>query len=243
MKTFKEFLQEKFDSKLAYHDELNPKIWADDELKPKVKTALDKIAKEFIEFLKINKSDVVDIVMTGSNANFNYTSQSDVDIHIIVDFDKLCRTCNGVDIDDCMNAKKTLWNSQHSIEIYGFNVEVYVQHSNERAVSSAGVYSLKNNSWIKKPSIEKVNLSDKNIKLKAQVIMNDIDSAIDNKIDDVDSLKKIKERIKTMRSAGLEKGGEFSVENLAMKVIRNNGYIDKLNNYIKTLSDHDLSLY
>ena len=60
-----------------------------------------------------------------------------------------------------------------------------------------------------------------------------IDEVIDN-LDDksmesgVDSINKIKDKLKKYRTAGLEKGGEMSDENLVFKVLRRNGYMQKL---------------
>ena len=75
---------------LQYHDELNPKIWkSTDKLNPEVRKALIKFAHAWAEFAKIPKSMIQDIVMTGGNANYNYTNKSDIDVHVIVDRSKL----------------------------------------------------------------------------------------------------------------------------------------------------------
>ena len=55
-------------------------------------------------------------------------------------------------------------------------------------------------------------------------------------------LRKIKERITTMRKAGLEKAGEWSTENIVFKILRNLGIIDKLTQQIRELEDEELSL-
>jgi hypothetical protein len=57
-----------------------------------------------------------------------------------------------------------------------------------------------------------------------------------------DSFDKLKKKFKTMRSAGLKKSGEFSVENLVFKELRNLGYLDKMNSYITSKQDEKLSL-
>jgi hypothetical protein len=49
-------------------------------------------------------------------------------------------------------------------------------------------------------------------------------------------------RIKRLRQSGLEKNSEFSVENLAWKTVRNNGFLDKLDDYVKNLDDASLSI-
>lgn len=241
MLTFSQF-NEKFDAKLDYHDELNPALWEDEHLKPKVRFALQKIAQEFQQHLKIDPADIVNVILTGSNANFNWTKLSDIDLHVVVDFDRLSGRCKGIDADEYLQAKKTIWNDHHHILIYGYHVEVYAQHSDQHISSSAGIYNIQNDEWIRKPTHERVNFNDESIALKAEDIMNDIDDAINNKVDDMDALRKIKERILTMRRAGLLAGGEYSIENLAFKALRNNGYLEKFSQYISSLVDKTLSL-
>jgi len=45
-----------------------------------------------------------------------------------------------------------------------------------------------------------------------------------------------------MRKAGIKKAGEFSQENLIFKELRNKGYLDRMNQYIKSKEDEKLSL-
>jgi hypothetical protein len=62
------------------------------------------------------------------------------------------------------------------------------------------------------------------------------------KSNDLDRIKAIKEKITTMRQSGLERAGEWSVENLAFKILRNLGLIDQLADRIRELEDEHLSL-
>ena len=48
--------------------------------------------------------------------------------------------------------------------------------------------------------------------------------------------------LKRLRKAGLEAGGEQSVENLAFKLLRARGQIEKLRKYITKLESAELSL-
>jgi hypothetical protein len=45
-----------------------------------------------------------------------------------------------------------------------------------------------------------------------------------------------------MRKAGLERAGEWSVENLVFKILRNLGLIDQITEKIQELEDQQLSL-
>jgi REP element-mobilizing transposase RayT len=45
-----------------------------------------------------------------------------------------------------------------------------------------------------------------------------------------------------MRQAAIRKGGEFSLENLVFKELRNNGYLTKFSDYITSKQVKELSL-
>ena len=249
MKSFKQFFYEQeeipFDPKLAYHDSLNPAIWDNFELRPEVSEALDRIANEFIEFLGVDVAAVTDVILTGSNANYNWTEISDLDLHIVLDMKngQICPTCPSDNfIEDCFQAKKTLWNTSHNITIHGFDVELYAQNAAETAVQDSGVYSLRNKQWIQEPLNKRITIDNKAVQLKSQDIMLQIDELLNSQSDNREDLQAIKDKIKKLRSAGLQKGGEFSIENLAFKALRNLGYIEKLTDYMKHLADRDLSV-
>lgn len=228
---------------LGYHDTLSTKIWDGDQLKPEVYDALVKIAKEFISTLKVSPNQLVDIIITGSLCNYNYTKYSDIDLHIILDYSKMCDDCRTFDIDDCMKAKKSLWNERHDITIYGLDVELYAQDKKETITGNAGVYSLTSKDWLQRPTKEaEVDYGNKMIMDKAKHIMYEIDSITSDHSDDHDAIEKLKTKIKNMRKAGLERSGEFSIENLAFKVLRNSGYIEQLHDYALKIKDDSLSL-
>lgn len=245
--SFKQYLYEKQDyakikTHLEYHDTLNPKLWEQNKLSERVSEALERIAQEFIEFLAIPSSSVSDIIITGSNCSFNYSRLSDIDLHLIINEKNACPDCPGSFIEDCFKAKISLWNKDHDIKIHGYPVELYAQSENDNLVA-AGIFSLKNHKWIKQPKTQNMNReSDFSVKSKAGIIMDQIDSIIDDKITDESLLDGIQKTLKNYRQSGLESKGEFSVENLSWKVVRNNGYIEKLKNYIKTIKDVELSL-
>lgn len=229
---------------LDYHDTLSPKIWDGDQLKSEVHDALVKIAKEFISTLKVSSNQqIVDVIITGSLCNYNYTKYSDIDLHIVLDYSEMCDDCQTFDIDDCMKAKKSLWNERHDITIYGLDVELYAQDKKETITGNAGVYSLIKKDWLQRPVKEsKVDYGNKMIMDKAKHIMYEIDSLIDDSSNNEEAIEKLKTKIKNMRKAGLERSGEFSIENLAFKILRNSGYIERLHDYALDIKDDSLSL-
>ncbi len=239
----KEFDLEKIDTKLDYHDELNPAFWNGSSLKDEVKKALNKIAQEFIEYLDVTQQSVTDIIITGSSCGYNWTKLSDIDLHLVIDFksENFCPSCVGDFIADCFQAKKTLWNSTHDVTIFGFDVELYAQDAAEKHIAP-GVYSLKNDKWIQEPVFNKPSYNSDSVKMKAGEIMDQIDNFIETLSDDIASIEELKEKIRKMRRAGLQTAGEYSVENLAFKTLRNNGYLEKLSNYLNKIKDKSLSI-
>ena len=211
---------------------LNPKIWEGDTLNPEVAQKLKEIADAFQEFIGIDLN-VVDYTITGSNANYTWTNHSDLDLHIIV---------AGLPSDEArelFNAKKALWGEQHNITVKGLPVECYVQGEDEPH-HSTGVYSLVTNDWVSEPKKVKPKINDSAVNAKKESAIHDIETAFLS--NDLNKLRSVKEKITNMRRAGLERAGEWSVENLVFKILRNLGLIDKITEKIRELEDEELSL-
>ena len=230
---------------MKFHDELNPKIWdAHQEkhidrktnyyLKREVKNKLDEIAKAFIEYLDIPEDAIEDIRLVGSSANYNYTDFSDIDVHVIVDYDKVHEDCPLV--TGYLWALKTLFNDEHDITIYGIPVELYAEDSKLPGISN-GVYSLLENKWLSIPEKVEVTVDDSAVARKSEEFEELIDKA-----DTSEKASELLLKIYKMRKAGLQENGEYSTENLAFKNLRNKGLIDKLWDLKKQGIDKELSL-
>ena len=221
--------------------ELNKEIWDEnDQLKPILRKQLLKVATEFIKFLKIKDIKIKDIIITGSLANYNWNDLSDFDIHVLLDFNDISEDREFV--SDFFKSKKDLWNDKIPIKIKNHDVELYVQDVNEPHAST-GIYSLLNNKWITKPLQKMLGLDVSNLQHKASKMINDIDNLLNKEGDDkLDIVKKIIEKLKNYRQTGLNKDGELSYENLVYKILRNYGYIDKLQKLKNSLLAKNLSL-
>jgi ribosomal protein L31E len=229
---------------LQYHDTLNTKIWDNGQLKAEVRGKLLQIAEAWRQFAKIQTGEIVDIIFTGGNANYNYTDNSDIDLHLIIDRSNFGG--NPLDIafvDEYLQDKKILWTLTHpSINIYGYPVELYAQDVNDQPHFGQGVYSIMYDSWVQMP--ENLNLNfekDHHLQRKVTFYKNMIDKLVNQKADK-ETIDTLKDRIKSMRGDSIKQGGEFSFGNLVFKELRNQGYLDKLSDYEKTSQDSALSL-
>ncbi|MCB1712889.1 MAG: hypothetical protein KDH96_10540, partial [Candidatus Riesia sp.] len=230
MKNYKEWLlYEKYT-----HKELDNRFWKNGKFDESIRDKLIKISDEFVETLPINL-DIEDIKLTGSIANYNYTKDSDLDLHIIVDYDKIEEKEEV--LSDLFSSKGFIWNLKHDINMRGADVEIYIQDINEPH-QSTGTYSILNNKWIKKPTYTDPDVDDNLVNKKYNKWVYTISKLIDKVEDDVDEeeweryyklAEKLKDKLKEFRTKGLHEGeGEFSVENIVYKKLRNNGFIDKL---------------
>lgn len=221
---------------VKFHNQLNPKLWVGSSLKLKVRTALMKIAKDFLDNLGVDKLKVKDIVILGSNVGYTYTEHSDIDLHILIDFNKL----NSDEVyRELFDSKKMLYNDSHKIKIFNIDVECYVQDSNVPA-QSLGEFSVLNNKWIKMPVKRKADIDHVSTKLKYDKLSKLVNFA--SKTKDSSMISRILYKISKYRKAGLSKGGEFSPENLAYKILRNQGYIEKLYKHRDLMRGRELSI-
>ena len=143
---YKEDYADSLSESIEKHNELNPDLFQDGDLKEDVKEHLLKIVDKFKDCLEADgvKLDINDIIVVGSNASYNYTEDSDIDLHIVAKAEESQDLYNII-----YNAYKSLFNNKYDIMIKGHEVEVYVE-LNEPAVKSNGIYSL-NTGWLKKP--------------------------------------------------------------------------------------------
>ena len=227
-------------TKLAVQDHLNTDFWENGRLNREIRQKLLDIAEDFIEGSLI-EGRVEDITFTGSLASYNYHLGSDIDLHLLVDFDE-----NDELVQKLMNLLRMQWNENHDIRINGHEVEIYVQDSNEKHYSG-GVYSISDDKWLTEPSKHTTELNYDAIIDKAQGLSDEIDSIEDDFVhgeyEKADkSAQRLREKMKKMRSAGLEADGIYSIENLAFKLLRNSGQISKLMNLSNDSYDSSMSM-
>lgn len=225
-------------SSFKKRDELPPNIWKGDILDSKVRLKLLDIADDFWKFIDLRWVKPKHIILTGSICNFNWSSESDIDLHLIVDFNEVDEKTEFV--RDYFDSKKNEWNNEHNnLTIFGHKVELYVQDLDDETESN-GMYDLEENDWIKEPNpndVKPIELNKFSIKDKAAKIMTIIDDMYDafSSTDDAyeirqigDDAKYLCKKIKDMRKSSLDKDGESGDGNIIYKYMRKAGYLDKL---------------
>lgn len=217
------------------NSELNQDLFDGKELREDVRQALLKIANEFKEKLKLPMQPD-DIYFTGSEANYNYNENSDIDVHLVYDFEQAGEMAEI--LSKYLQSAKRIFNDSHDITVKGLPVEVGAENKAEPLVTS-GIYSLISNSWIKEPENANVEIEEPDQPYLDEVKMQ-IEDAISEK--DKDKLEGIIKMIWDIRKEGLANEGEFGPGNTLFKHLRNSGILSRLKNAYYDVESRDLSL-
>ena len=113
----------KYNENLVIHKTLNPLIWDSNtnKLKQDVAQRLLEIVEQFKSTLEV-PLNVIDIHIVGSQASYNYTEYSDLDVHIVTNFELL--DASPELLQAMYNAVKAKFNTDYDITVKGINVEL-----------------------------------------------------------------------------------------------------------------------
>ncbi len=210
-------------------DNLYPKFWNKNTLNPIVSRKLMKIADDVIKSLKLGV-DVEDVIITGSIASYNWHELSDIDLHIMLDFEKIDENFDLV--KRMLDQIRINWNKKHNILIDDKEVEIYFQHYTEPHEAN-GIWSLQLDKWLTAPVKLNPEIDIATTEKKAEAIARQIEHLFEmfkeRKFkESYEYAGKVKVKIARMRQLGLSDQGIYSPENLAFKMLRNSGYLEKL---------------
>lgn len=243
----KEDINESLNENIEKHDNLNPKLWNEDgTLKEEVHDKILEITNSFMEDLKQDgiKFYLKDIRLVGSNCSYNYTKDSDLDVHLIADSSSL--NCPDDLYPLLYSSYRSIFNKNLDINFYGIPVEIYVEVNSEinpsSDIKSNGIYSVLNNYWIKEPV--QTDIPDINQEEFDNLFTEWEDKYFDlldanlssEKIDD------FIEDLYDLRKDSITKDGEYGLGNLVFKEFRNLGYLDSLKDLKNDYKGKELSL-
>ena len=221
------------------HNRLNPKLWTiDNELHSIIRNHLDQIVDQFVSFLNTDdvKISLKDVLLLGSNVSYNYTKDSDLDVHIIADSHSF--DCSEDVLSHLYSAYRSMFNNTFDIKFYHIPVELYVE-LDETSAKSNGIYSL-NTGWIKFPEIEAVPEIDKEEFDKLfnewetrynSVINKNVLTEVNVKLDEIDGAIKIVSDLISVH------GGRVSLSDIRTQSKDNSS---AAGSYINQLSDLEL---
>lgn len=230
------------------HNELNQKLFDGDHLKPEVREKAEEIINEFLKILAEDEVKLIvrDVILTGSNASYNYTKDSDIDLHIIAETESFEESADVY--AKLYRAYGRIFGNKFEISFYGIPVEIYVETESNPVVSN-GIYSVMFDKWVKEPSAIAIPEIDQKAINKAAKPWIDEAKALIKEVDDnvADGEEKIDDyitRIYELRQKGIYSaaGNEYSTENLIFKEIRNAGLLDRLKKLKNALISKKLSL-
>ena len=224
------------------HDTLNPKLWDENNnLRPVVKDRLIRIVDKYIESSDvITKEDVSEVELLGSNASYNSTPYSDLDVHLVVKWDAV--SCDPALFQLACNAERSNFNKNYDITIKGIEIEMYVEDV-KASTASNGIYSLYKDEWIKFP--QKITVPNYDSDEEYIALLDKWKSLAETVLGSANEAQQVQDYINNLynlRRTSIMTDGEFGKGNLVFKEIRNLGLLDKLKEKQYELSSKELSL-
>ena len=222
---------------IQHNPTLNPKLFqGNNKMKPEVRGALLRIAEDFKKYVEV-PFEVIDVVVTGSNVNYNYSAHSDIDLHLITDYRSL--NCDR-EAEELFDTKRLMYEQEYDIDIFGIPVGLYVEDVNTPGVSS-GTYSVMNDEWVNVPKKEHPEYSMKHVGALVEIWRKIIKAA--TKTGNLEVCRSVLKMLRKFRKTGLAKPqGEFSEENLTYMVLRNDQTIKSITTLVDRLHGNSLSL-
>ena len=222
--------------KFEVHNTLNPKLWDNENnLLDDVKARLFEIVEQFTSTVDI-PLPIADIHLVGSNCNYNYTNKSDLDVHIISNFELVQAPKEVMQV--LYNALKAKFNADYDISIRGIDVEIYVEDIKSTTMSN-GIYSLYKDKWIKFPE-KLTNIPNVDFGQQLVGMTNRIQRAIQS--ENSDDIKDVINSLYMIRKNSLGTEGEYGKGNQLFKEVRNNGLLDDLKDAYKKARSKELTL-
>lgn len=219
------------------NDKLNTKLWENDTLKEDVKQALLRVVEQFKEELQI-PIDIVDIRIVGSNASYNYTDKSDIDLHLVVNTETLPFYDEILEL--YYNSARGKFNRDFNIKIKGLPVELSIENIKSNVVSN-GIYSLIEDKWIKYPKkIDIGPIKDMTKSIQFLKLTKEINHILDNPTSA--SIREIIDRLYMIRKNSIASDGEYGEGNLLFKAIRDSGLLQKLKDSLYDILSKELTL-
>lgn len=219
---------------IEVHDKLNSKIWDGTALRKEVRDKILEIVNYFTSELEV-ELPVLDIYLVGSNASYNYTDKSDLDVHIITNFNLLDSS------EEILQAyyriETSNFNKNYNVSIHGVDIELYIEDVESSAVSN-GIYSIYKEDWIKFP--EPIDIDEFDTSKDVIELSNGIRKAIAS--NSFDNVKNQLDKIYLMRKESIANEGEYGYGNQLFKDLRNLGLIDKLKEKYKEFKSEELTL-
>jgi predicted nucleotidyltransferase len=134
---------------------------------------LDENARQ--EFLALSRKferfgEVQKVYLTGSMLSYQWLPWSDVDLHLVVEFEG--DNAYDLAVDCATESGKMLKGTKHRIEIYLENPGQYTD------VKYTGLYDVEQNKWVKPPYNMSVELTRYMEKFKSEVVSLDLEKAL-----------------------------------------------------------------
>jgi hypothetical protein len=222
----------------------------DNKLHAAVRQVLLDVANDVLTDLKDKAFFTpVFIILTGSMTGLNWDDESDLDVHIGVDFTKF--PADEVSLYKNMLAYYARVFNSNKYTLKGRNIELYFQDSNEKH-ESPGIYNLQQDFWIKTPDQTVAHFNSR-VKEAAGKYLSEVSvlifewEEVSRNREDIkkflDKVNAYMKQVVEMRKQSLLNDGMSGFGNQVFRELRRNGVLPKLSDLRKEAQDAYYDVY
>ena len=231
-------LEQKVDEAINPHTTLNPYFFTNEQFNTSIEKRFQQISNYYFAKVKrkFPQAKLIDILFAGSLAGYGYTNGSDVDLHLLIDFNV---SCDKRLLNEYLTALRYVWHRE-KMPIGKYAVQITpVSDMDERG----GIYSLLKHQWIQKPRREKIPYLKEEIintiKTHQYKLIN-LEKIYHSVPSDLNCQKLIDyaNELKAWRKKGLAERGITSMENTSFRIMRALGDLDRLTMTIHQCETH-----
>lgn len=185
-------------------------MWEDDgTLKKNIK---DDIMNKIGDYL-VDVSWIAAIRILGSLTSWQYNSKSDLDVHVVVDWDILKDEYPGLsktDLEEVVDTyKDAMRDQQWKVEGTEHPLEISFETPDKQATTSDGIYNLANDTWEQEPRSVESDFDPEAIYSSiiddAEAITQELDISIGDVKRDIQNIEALEEALTTMDSSSRSK--------------------------------------
>lgn len=213
---------------LRGNERLSPLFFPDGAtLDARVAAKARALGERTFQQLGVPGATLVDVMFAGSLASYEYTDDSDVDVHVLVEFGP---ACDPKLRDAWLRSVNAGLHLDVGVSYLGRPVQVTVRDSDD---DQGGTWSVLHGAWRHQPVRKPVTFTEAELRAQVSAFLHEREQLVfdwshDTGGFDCDRFKAPQKRMRELRGEGLKAGGVTSLGNMTYRLVRRLGYFEEL---------------
>lgn len=208
--------------------ELDPRLWAGDKMRPDVRARVLEIVNALFADLKMADVTIKNVEVQGSTVSYEYDDNADLSVRVFIDTSKYKGDVKGLNtlLKTYTDYLEAAYEGRILLRGVFLEPQFYaIKSASLEPQPGIGHYSVTEDAWMERPSIQESHFDRDQMKLDAKRIIAEYNLLIsdyfaDKKSFDCGRLTNFTKEMRSYRGAGIDKYGTRSTSNLTYRMLR-----------------------